>query len=83
MIFAFSLYNKKGNEIVSQLQRQHQPRFCEPDLEMAASPIFGIRQYPILEHWANPSAFGVEIQYFGDSRSEAADAIKSSDPMAR
>jgi hypothetical protein len=83
MIYAFSLYNKKGNEIVSQLQRQRSPRFYEPDLEMAGSPIFGIRQYPILEPWANPTAFGAEIQYFGDGRSEAADATKNSGPMAR
>jgi hypothetical protein len=74
MFGAFNKYNMKSREIIIQLQQRSSMSLGERDLEMAGSPLFTLRQYPILEQWANPTAFGVRIQYMGDGDPEPADA---------
>jgi hypothetical protein len=63
MFLAFNNYNMKGREIIRHLRHQSTISLNEPDLDMTESRIFKLRQYPILESWANPNAYGVEIQY--------------------
>jgi len=73
MFAAFQQYNGKARGIVRQLQRRPSVSLHEPDLEMPGSPLFNLRQYPILEPWANPTAFGVKIQYLdGGERAQNA-----------
>jgi hypothetical protein len=66
MFAAFRRYNGKGRWILRQLPQRPSVSLHERDLEMAGSPLFNLRQYPILEPWANPTAFGVKIQYLDD-----------------
>ena len=72
MFYAFNLHNIKSRVFVEQLQKRPMMAVDEAGLDMDGSPIFNLRQYPILESWANPKAFGIEIQYLGDRDGEPA-----------
>jgi hypothetical protein len=83
MFRAFNDYNMKSREIVRQLQTRPSISLHEPDLDMAGSALFNLRQYPILESWANPTAFGVNIQYIDDSQCGSAEATSEGVRSAR
>ena len=70
MFLGFHKYNVKSSEIARRLeQRPSLMSIKETDLDMEGSPLFGFRQSPFLAAWANPTAFGVKIQYIGDDDS--------------
>jgi hypothetical protein len=64
MFIGFYKYNVKSAQLVHRLM-QHPSSISikESELEMEGSPLFGLRQFPFLQSWSNPTAFGVEIKY--------------------
>jgi hypothetical protein len=70
MAYAFHKYNIKSQEIVRQVQQRESVSLNNSDLMMPGSPLFNLHQYPILESWANPTAYGARIQYIGGDENE-------------
>jgi hypothetical protein len=70
MAYAFHNYNIKSREIIRQVQQRESVSFNNSDLIMPGSRLFNLHQYPILESWANSTAYGANIQYIGGDENE-------------